>query len=219
MVEIERKRWRQREACRVAGVKPGTLRQWRLRYGFLARAADDTEERFSPLDVAVLTFMGTLTRRGFNAPEAAAWSDRLRPTLAKALSSYLKLGRWPQRPRATLEQEPVNGLAPILPVTFDLAELIEWVVGTLGLPVPSPRPTTQEARAFLAYVQTAEFRERLDLLKRELKGRSPRTWTWADVERVCGVPEWFALWSLEQPRHAARTEIENVRDAMTEVRV
>ena len=218
MSKVDRRKFRLGEGCRVAGVLPGTVKQWRNRYGFLGGPKDNGQRLLSVTDVAVLTMMGTLTRRGFNAPDAAKWSEKVRPILARALDDYLRLGRWPDtaKLRVTLEQEPVNGLPPILPVTFDVGQMVEWVVEQLGLPVPQPSPTAQEAKTILTYIASDKFAERLAALNAEIDERTPRVWNWSDLERVCGVPEWFCAWALEQPRHQARKELERVLSTLPE---
>lgn len=211
-MDIERKRFRLSVGCRAAVVRPGTASQWRLRYGFPGH------DLLSILDIAVLVLVGTMVRRGFNTPDAIKWVEQHgRPALRKALRHLLTLGRKPPLTKAQLEQEPINGLAAIK-VTYDLAAIAEHVCTSLELRVPEPRPSTAEAKQYLALMLSADFRERLSMLKREIDKRKPRTWTWLDVETATGLPEWFALWALQQPRHRARKQIERVRDELPEVR-
>lgn len=217
-MDPDKPRWRAKQLAQAAGTGRPTLQKWRERYGLPSGAVvSQSASLFSFVDICVVVLMATMTRRKFNAADSAEWAEKLRPTFQKAARQLLNFGRRPDA-QFKVEQKPVNGLDAVA-VTFDLAAIVEWVAQSLDVAIPSPRPTTQEARAFLAHVQSAKFRERLDVLKQEIEARSPRHWTWADVERVCGVPEWFAQWALEQPRSTARTEIENVRDAMPEMRL
>ncbi len=218
MNKITNRTWRALDACEAAGVELKTFSAWRSRYGFLNGDRRGKTARFSSGDVAVLTLMATLTRRGFNARDAVGMSERQRPTLEKAMDDLFELGRIRQRPRLQLEQEPVEGLSAIAPVVFDLAAVVEWVVEQLGIPTPPPRPTAQEAKAFLAYVQSDEFAEKLAALKAEIDERTPRTWSWADVEHATGLPEWFALWALTKPRTDAAKALGRVRDQLPELR-
>ncbi|BAQ17476.1 hypothetical protein [Methyloceanibacter caenitepidi] len=217
MSKVTNRTWRALDACEVAGVELGTFSAWRMRLGFLNGDRRGKASRFSMLDVAVTVLMATLTRRGYNARDAAGMAEHHRPTLQKALTDLVELGRIRHRPRLTLEQDAKGGLEHIAPVTFDLAALAEWVVAKLAVPISTKRPTKAEAKAMLAYIASNDFAEKLAALKVEIDKRTPRTWTWADVEDATGLPEWFALWALDSPRTDAFRMIERVRDDMPEV--
>lgn len=219
MSKVTNRAFRAIQVCEVAGVEPVTFSAWRTRHGLLNGDRRGKTARFSACDASVAVLAATLTRRGFIARDAIPMAEHHRPTLEKAMTELVELGRIVKRPRLTLEQEATGGLQQIAPVTFDLAAVAEWVIEQLGIPLPVPSPTTQEAKHWLAYIASPEFLDKLAALKVEIDKRSPRTWTWADVERATGVPEWFAAWALAQaPKGRAHKQISRLLDELPEVR-
>lgn len=190
VIDLERPRWRAREAADIAGVDVNQVGMLRQRVGFAIGTWKGSEYRYSVLDVAEFTCMVALWRGlGLSPGEAVQEARDLRRDLKDLLVNRLVHGFWSLGAYAVSESDLHRRL-----LYFDA--IGERVITKLQLPLPvrpfprSPEIAIRMVDAIMSYFESPPGIERWKRWHAALIKRGGKT-TFDEAAAELGAPAWF----------------------------